>query len=282
MASHSNTQKTAHVPAQTCATPSIKAEILLVSPEQAEKWLHKNISNRKMRESTIQLYMQDMQSGAWRLNGEAIKVADDGTLLDGQHRLEAVRRSGLSVLMMVVMGLPRETQETMDIGRKRNAGDALTLRGEINATALAAISRRVVLWDRGDRTFRGAVSPAEIFAKVEEFPELRRSAEISVRTGQHFKFLPQSAVGTAHHLMSRVAADEVPWFFESLASGVGLEDGDPVLVLRNRAMSDRATGQRVSDVRALAYLVRAWNVYRRREKITRLQHAMDAPIPDIQ
>lgn len=280
MASRQKTGTTS-IPAQRIVS-KVHAEIIEVTPAQADEWLKRNTSNRRLREVTVKLYMQDMQSGAWKLNGEAIKVADDGTLLDGQHRLEAVRRSGKTVPMMVITGLPRDTQETMDIGRKRNAQDAFTLRGEVNATALSAITRRVVLWDRGDRSFREVVSFAEMSAKLEEYPSLRRSAEIAVRTNQSFRFLPISAVGTAHHLTSRVAPDEVPWFFASLASGADLETGDPVLVLRTRAMTDRASGTKVSDVRALAYIVRAWNVYRRREKIAKIQHAMDAPIPDVQ
>jgi hypothetical protein len=261
--------------------PEIKAEVLDVTPELAQEWMKGNISNRRLNERTVNLYTRDMLADKWPLNGEAIKRAVDNTLLDGQHRLEAVVRSGKTVKMLVISGLPPETQETMDLGRKRNPSDTLTLRGESNTTALSSIARRVTLWDRGDRSFREVVSFAELAETLEKYPEIRRSAEIATRVHNAFKFLPASSLGTAHHLMNRVDPDRVPWFFGAIETGAGLDLGNPVLTLRERVRSDRETGQKVGDVRALAYLVRAWNANRKGATLARIQHSVGTPVPDI-
>jgi hypothetical protein len=261
--------------------PEIKAEVLDVTPELAQEWMKGNISNRRLNERTVNLYTRDMLADKWPLNGEAIKRAADNTLLDGQHRLEAVIRSGKTIKMLVISGLPPETQETMDLGRKRNASDTLTLRGESNTTALSSIARRVTLWDRGDRSFREVVTFAEMSETLDKHPEIRRSAELAVRVHNAFRFLPTSSLGTAHHLMLRVDPERVPWFFGAIETGAGLDLGNPVLTLRERVRSDRESGQKVGDVRALAYLVRAWNANRKGATLARIQHPVGTPVPDI-
>lgn len=259
----------------------IVAEMEAITPEAAKALLKTNVSNRKLVERTINLYALDMQNGDWDgENGEAIKVAIDGTLLDGQHRLEAVVKAGVTVELLVVRGLARKAQETMDVGRKRSASDTFLLRGEANTTALSAILRRVVLWDKGDRKFREPVTLAEMSAKLEAYPGLRRSADVACRTNRAFKYLPTSSIGVAHHLTMQINGELAPWFFERIADGADLHTGHPVLVLRDRALRDVTQGNRANDVRALAYIIRAWNLYRKGETVTRLQHAPDAPVPD--
>lgn len=281
-ATRKTTASKSAIPAQAPA-PAIEAKVMSVTPEMAKDLLSpkKNSHNRRLQDRTVKLYARNIETGDWALNGEAIKIAEDGTLLDGQHRLAAVALTGKTVPMLVITGLPLQAQETMDLGRKRNANDSFMLRGERHTTALSAITRRVVLWERNDRGFREPVSFAELSALLEKYPEIRRSAEEAVRVHSMFKFLPISALGTAHHLMSRVAADEVPWFFQRIADGAELTTGDPVLVLRNRAMSDKGAGQRITDVRGMGYIVYAWNKYRAGESITKIQHPVDAQIPDI-
>ena len=49
--------------------------------------------------------MMEMQDGKWRLNGKTICFDSTGRLLNGQHRLSAVVRSGVTLTTVVVRGL---------------------------------------------------------------------------------------------------------------------------------------------------------------------------------
>lgn len=49
--------------------------------------------------------MAEMQDGKWKLNGKTICFDRTGRLLNGQHRLSAVVRSGVSLTTVVVRGL---------------------------------------------------------------------------------------------------------------------------------------------------------------------------------
>lgn len=256
-------------------------EIIAVTPELAAKWLKQNTSNRHLRKRAIADYARDMAAGKWRLNGEAIKFATDGTLLDGQHRLHAVIESGVAIPFLVVTGLANETQETMDAGRKRSAADAFGLRGEAHATVLASVLKRIWMWDQGDLKFNGNAIPttAESTELLKRRPEIYRSVEIAVRTHQAFRYLPQSVVGTAHHLFSRIDADATVWFFARVGDGAELSSGHPVLALRSRVMTDRADRRRTPDYQHMAYLVRAWNALRVDRPLTRILQPADAPMP---
>ncbi|NUP17677.1 MAG: hypothetical protein HOV73_18265 [Streptomyces sp.] len=272
-----NTQSLPSLP----VTDEPTAVVIDVTPELARVWLRANTRNRKTRDRAVTEYARDMAAGHWNLNGEAIKFSHDGSLLDGQHRLRAVVESDTTVQMLVVVGLPAEAQETMDTGRKRTTGDVMGLRGEANAHTLAAVLRRVYAWDQGDKKFSGSYSATnrECAQLLAEQPNIRRSAEIAVRTRHAFPHIPQSVLGTAHHLFSRLDAETTAWFFERIGDGASLPLGHPVLALRARVTSERLDSVRMSEARHMAYRIRTWNAVREGRSLDRLVQPPNSPMP---
>jgi hypothetical protein len=238
-------------------------EVIQVTPKLAEKWLTQNTHNRRVRENAVLGYARDMESGNWAENGEAIKFAADGTLLDGQHRLHAVALSGATVPMLVVTGLKNATQETMDDGRKRSVADALTLRGEHNAVQLAAITRRAYMWRQGVYRNTGALPPTntECLNFLESNPRLRESTTIAVSLRKPTA-LPASILGLTHWVFFDIDSEDTTWFFDRLGSGVGLEQYHPVWTLRKRAAELAQESGRVPEDMLLAFVIKAWNAYR--------------------
>jgi hypothetical protein len=252
-----------------------------VTPELAEQWLQQNTHNRNVNERTVLAYARDMEAGRWADNGEAIKFAFDGTLLDGQHRLHAITLARVAVRMLVVRGLPHSAQETMDSGRKRTTGDVFTLRGEKDSALLASVLRRVWMWDRGDyRLARNVIpSTADCIVLLDQKPGIRTSVEAASRVRQQFRYLPPSIVGLTHWVFLHIDAEQTNWFFDRLGDGASLPTGHPVLTLRNRAMDEIGKGQRVPEDRVLAYVIRAWNAYRDGRTLARIQHGLDDALP---
>lgn len=257
------------------------ASVIDVTPDLARAWLRNNTHNRRLRDRAVDDYARDMAAGHWNLNGEALKFSSDGAVLDGQHRLRAVVTADVTVPMMVVVGLDPSTQETMDTGRKRTTSDVMGLRGESNAHILAAVLRRVWAWDTGDHRFTGAYAAtnrecAELLSKR---PDIRRSAEIAVRTRNAFPHIPASLLGVSHHLFSRIDADATVWFFQRIADGAELPIGHPVLALRARVTSERLDSVRMPDFRYLGYLIRTWNAVREGRSLDRLVHPPNSTMP---
>lgn len=250
-------------------------ETLDVTPELAHEWLGWNTHNRNLRRRTVDAYAADMTNGDWLWNGESIKFADDGTLLDGQHRLAAVVQSGVTVGMLVVRGLPSDAQDTVDSGIIRKFADVLHLRGEKNAPLLAAVIRKVAYWETGHRRVSAAWKPTvpQMLQILDKQPDLRDITAYAQMIATRVN-LPASVIGLCIWAFSRVETEErdqlsgdVSFFFERLRDGQNIAKGDPIYELR-KAVANSVTnrGQR-GVVYLTAILIKAWNAYRDGAKV---------------
>lgn len=252
--------------------PRVTYETVYVTPDRAREWLTRNTHNRPVKQAVVEAYARDVKAGDWSLNGEAIKFAADGTLLDGQHRLLAVIEAQRGTDFLVVRGLDASTQDTMDAGAVRKYGDQLRLAGESNSSTLAAACRRVWLWEQGQRTNSGKLKPthSELAATIGRHPELRVSAEWADAV-RKTAGLPGSILALTHFLFSRLDPDDAGFFLGRVCDGVNLPAGHPALAFRERVRREREQGGRIHETALLGLLVLAWNAYRAGESRTRLQ-----------
>lgn len=265
----------------------MKIETRMIGPEEARAILTRNTRNRTLWKNTVAAYAADMSAGAWRPNGDTIKLAgpDDDVLNDGQHRLHAIIVSGTTQQMIVVSGLEPETQETIDTGRRRTFADALKLRGERNSVNLAALVRRVNLWERGVRRSRSiTVAPtiAQLFDTLAAHPEVRDSLDIAAKVRRSHVPLSPGNAGMAHWLFARLDAEDCNWFFARLCDGANLAADHPVSVLRRTLINNAlpAARGRVDEDLAFAYLIKAWNAYRDGRAIKLLRYTPGGANPE--
>lgn len=107
----------------------ITAKMELVTPEIAAEMLTHNTNNyRSASEQTVARYALDMKSGRWKENGEPIQFSEDGTLLNGQHRLKAIVKSSATIPMLVVRGI-ENGMAYFDFGSNRSAFQIATACG---------------------------------------------------------------------------------------------------------------------------------------------------------
>lgn len=247
-------------------------ELVTVTPAVAKKWLRSNTHNRNVRPLHVSALARDMAAGRWQVNGETVKFGEDGTLLDGQHRLLAVLEADTAVQMWVIRGIPVVAQATMDGGAKRTTKDILGMEGVENAAVVASVVKRAVMWERSDYTFKGQVSTPEAQNYLQKNPGILRSAEMATMVRGMFRPLQPSVTGVSHWILSGVAPDEVPWFFARLADGATMESQHPIMVLRRRLMDEALDRtKRVPDYTRLAYVIRAWNAVRDGRTISKIQ-----------
>lgn len=105
----------------------IKTKMVLVTPQKAGRWLKSNTKNRDVREAHVERLASDMSAGRWMVTHQGVAFNCDGTLLDGQHRLLAVVKSGTSQWMCVTNGLPASSVAAIDDHQKRSIGDSLKI-----------------------------------------------------------------------------------------------------------------------------------------------------------
>lgn len=256
-------------------------ELVDVTPELAHEWLGYNTHNRRLRARVVNAYAADIANGDWRWNGESIKFAVDGTLLDGQHRLAAVIEADRDVQMLVIRGLPNETQETMDGGAKRKFSDVLNLRGEPQYTRLSAIIRLVHLWEAGIRRPGGNYAPtnAQLFHTLEKYPNLREMAVAADHVGRGCG-LPPSIIGLCWWMFAQLDTEDADFFFNRLGDGQSLAKGDPIYELRRTVESLKSVRGERSQGYMSAITIKAWNAYRRGEKISILRYRPGGANPE--
>lgn len=260
-------------------------QLVDVTPELAREWLGFNTHNRRLRDRVVKAYAADMANGDWAWNGESIKFAADGTLLDGQHRLAAIAESGATVPTLVVRGLPAATQETMDGGAKRKFADVLQLRGETNATALAAVARHVHQWEAGFRRSRSntQVTNAQLLQILEKYPWLREVAREATNVSRGCA-IPASVIGLCWWLFAQIkeppAEEDCSFFMARLADGQNLAKGDPIYELRRAAEASRSTQGERSQTYLIAITIKAWNAYRAGDQVGLLRYQPGGARPE--
>jgi hypothetical protein len=264
--------------------PTIKVRRVKVTPAMAEKLLEANTHNRAVRSGRVEQYAADMRRGDWQFNGEAIKVAASGRILDGQHRLMAILEADTPVTMMLITGLPDEVQETMDQGLTRSFGDILKLRGESDYYNLAAATRIVCVYERDGLPFVTGFKQPPTVAQTSRTLDRNAGIRDSVKfSTQHRRpWMVTSAVGALHYLFSIVSADDATDFFHRLATGENLTAGSPIYVLRERLIKEHSNSEArtITAKIKMAFIIRAWNAYQDGETLTRLQWSAGGSNPD--
>lgn len=230
------------------------ALVMQVTPGIAEYWLGKNHVNRNARDRVIDRFVNDMKNGKWQITGEAIKFDRTGRLIDGQHRLKAVVKSGCTVPMFVVRGLSEETQIVLDSGAARTAADNLHMIGVRNANLVASIARR-----RISLTDIDSVSNSDVFDYVQAHPEINEASRIARRYAKGCDIAP-STVGLAAWVIAEQHGWEVAEeFFNAAAEKVGLSAGDPVLAMTAFFSEQRRNRRKLKLQSQLSVVIRAFN-----------------------
>ena len=114
-----------------------------ITPEQAKAYLTKNRKNRPVQPATVDRFAEQMKAGQWLCTHQGIAFDEDGFLVDGQHRLHAIVKSGCTIRMRVTIDLPREAMAVLDTGMKRTQGQILHMRGQHYASFWAALCNSV-------------------------------------------------------------------------------------------------------------------------------------------
>ena len=123
---------------------AIHAEMEMITPELASEYLAKNTNNyRVMSNQKVDIYAKDMKNGNWQENGEGIAFCEDGTLKDGQHRLQAIVRSGVTIPMLVVRGVASNVQ-VYDWGTNRTSAQIARAGGYALTTDMIGAARLII------------------------------------------------------------------------------------------------------------------------------------------
>mgnify|MGYP003420004548 FL=1 len=230
-----------------------------LGPLAAHSMLAMNTGNRPRSQHNLDKLAREMSEGRWRLNGDAIRISASGRLLDGQHRLYAIIKSGCTVKCMVVRGLDDGVFDTIDTNKIRSPGDVLAISGESHARNIVAALRLVEKYKSGKMLQEVELSNTEVLPLLSKYPAIRDS--VRKVTGA-WKLTKPSVLSACHYLFSEIDAEDAESFFSQLESGEGLKKGSAILSLRERLLENAISKGRLSQRYLMALFVKSWNAYR--------------------
>lgn len=264
--------KTALAEAGQPPHPTMRREF--VDPAMAAELLATSDRNRKLQEGWVQELVGMLRDGRFKEIGDTIRLSWEKRLLDGQHRLTAIVRSGIGVWMWIVEGLDPASQDVMDRGRKRTVGDVLTIHGYAQGTMLAAAVKWVVVIGEGRLAKAGKSAsknermilqfgPDETLEALAQHSALEKSLRIgSAIKHASVRYPPSLAVGM-HYLMAlKAGTDVADDFFEQLTEGTNLQRQDPVWTLRDQLQRDEGRRIKRQSIDIAAWTIKAWNAWR--------------------
>ncbi len=86
----------------------IRLPIELITPDLAKQYLKQNSRfNKELDEVIVNSLIEKINSGKWDPSGNAIYFDHGDVLVNGQHRMHAIVRSGISVCVRVFR-MPKE------------------------------------------------------------------------------------------------------------------------------------------------------------------------------
>lgn len=261
-------------------TPSIER----ISPDDAKRLLEGNHHNRNLRMPRVAQLAGAIARGEWELNGETIKVAYDGSLIDGQHRLQAIIEADTGIQTVVVRGLPAEAQDTVDTGRRRRLADVLAIEGYADAFAVAAavnVLHRYRSGFRIDYSHSNAPSTQQALDLIAETPEIEDSVKVARRVTKRIGG-PIGVFAALHCEFLDVDVDTTERFFDGLAVGANLGKRDPVLQLRDQIMRSRKDPSYMQSPYHVAGLtIKAFNLKRGGRRVDVLSFKSTEQFPPI-
>lgn len=205
-----------------------------VTVEKAKKFLSRNPSNRNLKPTKVAQYAKAMTAGEWKETHQGIALNCDGSLKDGQHRLQAIVESGCPQWLWVCRGLTDEAMTEVDTGASRSVADAMRVLGHSVTLRDVATGRAMMMSVTMDG---GASAPS----RAERIAFVLRHAEAIAFAAPMEKSIGGNA--TARAVVARAwytrDRERLAEFMEILQSGIARSDEDQAAIAFARAVSQR-------------------------------------------
>jgi hypothetical protein len=254
-----------------------------MTPQWATELLSTIKRQRPLNRPHVAHLSSEILEGRWELTNDAVCVAVDGSLINGQHRLTAIKKTGIPVDVLLAEGLSSSSFTKMDIPRKRSAADMVALSGGTNAASASSVVSLVVRYENQEVSLFGwrILSNEQV---VEEYVKRKVDIDRSVAMGRGVPRglgIGVSVVAGTHYLISKIDPVDATRFIRAF------NDGDasvPEAFRLREALLRRGRG-RLSSGEGLAIMLNAWRNHRSGRSVSKTRSPLyiqnDAPFPTV-
>ncbi len=230
-----------------------------LTPADADILLEANDHNRVPKNYCINVYAESMENDKWVINGETIKVDKNGTLIDGQHRLMAMKLVDKPIRFAMALGVCRDYFDVTDTGRSRAPGDILKIAGIKNYNLNAATALLMLRYQMNESfSIRDPISPSSILQAVERWPHLLYYDNPSNIVSH---IVRRSIAQFFMYITMGINEEAAYKFFEKLSNGADLRRNSPILMFRDLQLKYKAQHIRMDRRHIMASLIITWNAY---------------------
>jgi hypothetical protein len=241
-------------------------EVIEFTPELSTEVMQKqNLHNRHVKMAVVTKYMEAMRRGEWDAeNGETIKIDRKGTLMDGQHRLQAIIDLGKAQKLAVIFNVSSNCQKVIDNGSARTLSDYLTIQGKDYTQATSTALKLLIM---NDRKFIGSDKFTNAFYinSLPKYPNLESTVSsiisLSNKYGRHQQLISDSILSFISYAGSRINKSKSDAFVKKLITNEEIEQGSPISLLISLLIKDLRQIKHYNRHIKLALIIKAFNAY---------------------
>jgi len=270
----------------------METKIVTMTPEWAQDILkNQNKSNRPVKNTAVAKLVKAIQNNEWKLTHQGIAFDWHGNLVDGQHRLIAIARSGVSVPISLATDCDPSIFIACDIGTARTSGDVLSVNGATknDATIIGAAIGIVIRYAKYPSLVwvgkAAQVSHTEILNYYNEWPDWEMPLLLTGRAYRGCRSATPSNV-LALILLAKTAGhgwDILEDFASSLGTGANLPKDSALLTYRNYLHNPGARPSGVANIQQhrFACIIKAFNYHAQRLPLKMFKQPNYPPMPSI-
>jgi len=268
-----------------------------ITPALASKMLKRfnggkgvEATNRNMNRKAVEKISKDMKDKDFHGSVSHIVFDDDGILMDGQTRLQAVLNSKVTCNMNVTMGAPRKGMIKIDIGRKRNSADRFRLAGKFGectntqARWYERLARFSLFSSPGTNRIpysypqHNSITDVQIEEEMDRLSEPIKYITENLSPKKELQKLPMLVAvaqwWVEHDSAGALQGQEAKQFYDDLVRGNRLNIGDPLFTLREKMLEidwgRLAQSQREGYAMCYGWTIHAINKHVNCETLNRL------------
>jgi len=247
----------------------MKIEKVFLTPEMAAKLLVNNTNNRNLSAGRVSRYTNDIINDRWvEDTGELIKVATDGSIVDGQHRLSAIVKANKGIYIHIATDVSKDVFQVIDSGKSRSSSDVLKIAGVPNASRVSSFiqgyNQFVNTKYRYDHANIENGMTSKMILKYYHENSLFVDEVIkhsALFYSQFQKVWNHGDVSLFYGLLTTVDKRLGHEFMRELCQGTDITN-DTVILLRNRLISDKVNvTNKMLPKHRRALVIKAWNSY---------------------
>jgi hypothetical protein len=246
-----------------------------ITPDRAKQMLDAgNRRNRKLSHGHVQRLRHVVERGEWMFDStDAIGIATDGSIVNGQHRAQTIAEGDVGLWCLVVRGVRPKIINVIDQGSARNLTQTLQIDGSyVDPGAVSqAVDWAHRMVTRHEKTLPQEAKPSvpQLLEWLTAHPRIVDSLEPAKQCHSKRLGLRVGMMAAYHYAFSCVDAQLADDFFEQLATGLDVGPNDPAYTLRERLIKDQslAREKQLKPWQSATLLVKAWEAAREGREI---------------